>query len=183
MPLSAEDLTAIQQLLACHLHHYDRRDPAPVADTFTEDGVVELGRSRHEGRSAIEALIGEFRERFGPDRFRHWVNNVWIEGDGNDATLRCYLAVFDNEGDGRVTLLGQRRPPPPRRRRVEVQPQPLRARVPRRPSRASTPLPRCARRFPFTECDAAQRQSTCHHQPLRQCRSGTSTASAPPSPI
>ena len=43
MPLSAADITEIEQLVAAHYHHYDRRDPVPFADTFTEDGVLELG--------------------------------------------------------------------------------------------------------------------------------------------
>ena len=107
MPLSAADITEIEQLVAAHYHHYDRRDPVPFADTFTEDGVLELGGRSHEGREALAAWAETLNERHGPDRYRHWVNNIWIEGEGDEAELRCYLVMFDNTGDGRVTLIGQ----------------------------------------------------------------------------
>ena len=107
MPLSAADITEIEQLVAAHYHHYDRRDPEPFADTFTTDGVLELGGRSHEGREALAAWAETLNERHGPDRYRHWVNNLWIEGEGDEAELRCYLVMFDNTGDGRVTLIGQ----------------------------------------------------------------------------
>lgn len=107
MPLSAEDVTAIEQLIARHYHHYDLRDPVPFADTFTEDGVLQLGKRRHEGREALEDWARTLLEQHGTERYRHWVNNLWIDGDGDEATLRCYLVLFDNTGDGRVTLIGQ----------------------------------------------------------------------------
>ncbi len=107
MPLSAADITEIEQLVAAHYHHYDRRDPEPFADTFTEDGVLDLNGRRHEGRDALAAWAETLNERHGADRFRHWVNNLWIEGEGDEAELRCYLVMFDNTGDGRVTLIGQ----------------------------------------------------------------------------
>ncbi len=106
MPLSADDVIAIEQLFAEHTYHYDRRDPEPYADTFTDDGVVETGDRRQEGREQIREWVRRMRERLGSERYRHWTNNVWIEGDGDQARLRCYLAVFDN-GDGRFTLAGR----------------------------------------------------------------------------
>ena len=107
MPLSADDVTAIEQLVARHYHYYDRRDPEGFAATFTADGALELGGRRHEGREALGAWARMLGERHGSGRYRHWVNNLWIEGEGDRAELRCYLVLFDNEGDGRVTLIGQ----------------------------------------------------------------------------
>lgn len=107
MPLNTDDITAIEQLVARHYHLYDRRDPTAFADTFTEDGVLQLGDRRHEGREQLERWVRDLDERFGSGRYRHWVNNIWIEGEGDTAELRCYLVMFDLRGDGGVTLIGQ----------------------------------------------------------------------------
>ena len=108
MPLAAEDVTAIEQLVARHYHAYDRRDPGAFADTFTADGVLELGGREHRGRAQLEQWARHLGEQYGSGRYRHWVNNLWIEGDGESATLRCYLVMYDLlEGDGRVVLIGQ----------------------------------------------------------------------------
>lgn len=104
MSLTTDDITAIGQLVARHYHAYDRRDPEAFADTFTEDGVLVLGQ-RHEGREQLRAWARTLDEQHGR-RYRHWVNNLVIEGEGDEATLACYLAMFDLEGDGRVALLG-----------------------------------------------------------------------------
>ena len=130
MPLSAADVTEIEQLVAAHYHHYDRRDPEPFADTFTEDGVLDLNGRRHEGRDALAAWAETLNERHGADRFRHWVNNIWIEGRGRRG--RAALLPRDVRQHGRRPRDADRpvrRPPPPRGRQMEVQPAPLRPRV------------------------------------------------------
>ena len=64
MPLSAEDVTAIEQLVARHYYAYDERDPDAFADTFTDDGVLELGGRKHEGREALVRFVTGRRDRF-----------------------------------------------------------------------------------------------------------------------
>lgn len=92
MTLSAEDTIAIQQLAAAYCHLIDEGDGERFADLFTEDGVFEIvdlvtasGREELAGNAVMfpEAIAGG----------RHIVQNVWIDGDGDAATMRCYLSA------------------------------------------------------------------------------------------
>jgi hypothetical protein len=94
MPLSAEDRLAIMDLAARYNHCLDGGDPAGWADCFTEDGVFESSRSgRSEGRQQLVA----FAEDVAANRagIRHFIDNLVIDGDGDRATLRCYLLLWD----------------------------------------------------------------------------------------
>jgi 3-phenylpropionate/cinnamic acid dioxygenase small subunit len=101
MVMSALDYAEIQQLLARYNHAIDLGDIEGWADCFTEDGVFQCSGlpegnpfgGRHEGR---DALVAYATMHYGntKGRGRHWNANLVIEGDGQQATMRCYLLAI-----------------------------------------------------------------------------------------
>lgn len=91
MALSTEDVVAIQQLAAAYCHHIDDGDGEAVASLFTSDGTLEIvDVVQSVGREEI-ATNSAFFPQVMPGG-RHIVQNVWVDGDGDTATLRAYLA-------------------------------------------------------------------------------------------
>lgn len=106
MALTLEDREAIRDLFARQNLAYDRRDAERTAEMFTEDGVLELGGDlRFEGRQAIMRYMGRLLEVTGDD-YRHWTNSLAIDGDGDEASVECYLAAF-GMSDGSFRLAGR----------------------------------------------------------------------------
>ena len=72
----------------------DHRRAEEWADTFTDDGVFRVaGAVRAQGREDLVSLI---QKRVGEgESMRHWTNNAIIEGEGDKARLRMYLAVYN----------------------------------------------------------------------------------------
>jgi uncharacterized protein (TIGR02246 family) len=100
MALTLEDRLDITELVARYDQAIDGRDAAAYADTFTEDGAFQItGQQEIKGRERLMRMI----ERLGPPSSRHWVNNIVIDGDGDDATMTCYLMVLR---DLRTTNMG-----------------------------------------------------------------------------
>lgn len=107
MPLSADDQLAIHQLLARYNFAIDFGDIDGWAATFTPDGVFEcvgvaegspLG-GRHAGTEALKAYATT-HYGLNQGRARHWNWNLLIDGDGDDATMRCYLGAYSaGQGD------------------------------------------------------------------------------------
>jgi SnoaL-like domain len=98
MGMSALDYEEIRQLLARYNFAIDLGDADGWAACFTEDGVFEcLGLpegspfgGRYEGSAALRAYA---TMHFGvyKGRARHWNWNLEIDGDGESATMRCYM--------------------------------------------------------------------------------------------
>ena len=98
--LSLEDRLDITDLVARYNQAIDFRDAAAYADTFTDDGVFQIsGQPEIKGREKLMRMI----ERLGPPNSRHWINNITIEGDGDEAVMRCYLMFLR---DLRITSMG-----------------------------------------------------------------------------
>jgi uncharacterized protein (TIGR02246 family) len=97
MPLTVEDRMDIQDLLARYNHAIDGGDAETWAATFTPDGTFTSGSNAFQGREQLTAFAKSFAERMAGTR--HWVNNVVIDGEGDRATLRCYLHLL-RVGDG-----------------------------------------------------------------------------------
>ena len=94
MPLSTDDIVAIQQLVARYCHAADSGDAAGYVATFTEDGFLKVGdREAIRGRAALGALFGPV-----PRGFRHVVTNVLIDGDGDHATSKAYFSAMPRGG-------------------------------------------------------------------------------------
>ncbi len=91
MTLSADDVVAIQQLAAAYCHHMDDGNGEGVASLFTDDGVLEIvDMVKSVGCDEITANSSVFPQVMPGGR--HIVQNVWVEGDGDAATLRAYLS-------------------------------------------------------------------------------------------
>ena len=91
MALSLEDRLDIQELAARYNTAIDGGDAEGWAATFTSDGTFESGGRTHQGTEALTAFAKGFAERMAGAR--HWNNNMIIEGDGDAASLRCYLLL------------------------------------------------------------------------------------------
>lgn len=103
MPLSATDRLDIQDLLARYNHAIDSGDAAGWAATFVADGTFTSGGRTHAGTEALAAFAADFHTRMPGSR--HWVNNVVIDGDGDQATLRCYLQLLKTGNGEPATLV------------------------------------------------------------------------------
>lgn len=95
MALSTEDRLEILDLAARYNHYIDGGEPESWAATFTADGVFDSPMGAFEG---TDALVG-FAKGFNKDMAgtEHWVNNQVVDGDGEQATHRCYLQLIKTE--------------------------------------------------------------------------------------
>lgn len=106
MPLTVEDRLDIQDLLARYNQAIDGGDGEAWAETFAPDGIFHSDRrGTHQGRETLAAFARERHADGGPRR--HWTNNVVIEGDGDEATMRVYLLMLSV--DGAPELMGTAR--------------------------------------------------------------------------
>ena len=103
MPLSTEDRLEIMDLAARYNHAIDFGDAGAWAATFTADGSFEMPGRALSGAAELEAFAKQFAET--QSGTRHWTNNLLIEGDGDRATLRCYLCLQKN-GSGEPVTTG-----------------------------------------------------------------------------
>ena len=107
MTLTPQDHEDIRQLLARYNFAIDLGATDDWAACFTPDGVFEcsglpegspLG-GRYAGRDELKAYA-ETHYGIHKGRARHWNWNLLAEGDGDDATLTCYLnAQTSGQGD------------------------------------------------------------------------------------
>jgi hypothetical protein len=91
MALTTEDQLAIQGLAARYNFAVDSGDGEAFVATFVEAGVLDLGPTQIEGRSALR----EFAEHYPSTRRspRHVCTNLVIDGDGDQATLQAYVLI------------------------------------------------------------------------------------------
>ncbi len=106
--MEAIDYEHIRQLLGRYNLAIDLGDAEGWAATFTSDGVFQcrglpdehpLG-GRYEGTDALIAYA-RTHHHLAKGRARHWNANLLIEGDGETATMRCYLLAL-TAGAGKV---------------------------------------------------------------------------------
>jgi uncharacterized protein (TIGR02246 family) len=99
--LSALDYEEIRRLLARYNFAIDLGDAAGWAECFTPDGAFECSGlpegnpfgGRHEGTEALRTYAATHFNTF-KGRARHWNANIDVDGDGDAATLRCYMLVL-----------------------------------------------------------------------------------------
>ncbi len=97
MALTTEDQLEIQGLVARYNHAVDSGDGEAYAHTFTPDGVLDAGPLVLEGRDALAAFAaGLPSSQRSP---RHIASNHLIEGDGDRATVRAYVQMYELAGD------------------------------------------------------------------------------------
>lgn len=103
--MDAIEYEEIRQLLGRYNLAIDLGDTDGWAGCFTPDGAFEcsglpdgspLG-GRHEGTEGLRAYAAtHFGKAKG--RARHWNANMVIEGDGETATMTCYLLALSVGG-------------------------------------------------------------------------------------
>ena len=91
MSLSDADRLEIEELVYRYNHATDAGDGDTRADLFTEDGIFVAPGRDLRGRDAIRAATRASGRR-------HWVNNLVIDGQDGEATIHCYLTLFDVAG-------------------------------------------------------------------------------------
>jgi ketosteroid isomerase-like protein len=102
MPMTALDYEEIRQLLARYARAVDFGDIGGILDCFTPDAYFESvglpneashADLRFEGKDQLGVLFtGVYRGIVG--HTRHCVNTPVIEGDGETATVFCYLFIL-----------------------------------------------------------------------------------------
>ncbi len=109
--LSAEDRLEIRELIARYNVAIDDGDAEGWASMFTEDGVFDGIVGRFEGREEIAGFCRRYSTEPKYADFRacqHWVDNVVIEGGGDEATLRAdHLMVQPTAEGGRILLVAR----------------------------------------------------------------------------
>lgn len=107
--LTPEDKIEINELIARYNVAIDTGDAEGWAATFTPDGVFDGIVGRFEGREEIADFVRRYSTDPQYEDFRscqHWVNNVLIEGDGDEATLRAdHQMVQPTPEGGRILLV------------------------------------------------------------------------------
>lgn len=103
----AEDRARIEDLQARYLFALDFRDPDAYAGTFSEDGVLDYGAGKIQGRAAIREMVARMRandERqraedtsgLRPAAGRHNISNIVLEIDGDRARGTAYWFHMGN---------------------------------------------------------------------------------------
>jgi len=106
MPLSTDDVVAIQQLYANYNHLVDSGRGADWAATFVEDGTLDTGMGfAVEGTPSARTEFGDNVPVMMPGS-RHVASNVWVDGDGTNAVGSAYLQLWvADEATGGSKLL------------------------------------------------------------------------------
>ncbi|MFT4393556.1 nuclear transport factor 2 family protein [Gordonia lacunae] len=84
-----EDLEAIRVLDARYCRHLDDGDWDALMTLFTEDGEFD-GLSNPRGKDAMREFFAGLADG-GLTSFWHFITNLEIEVDGNDAVARSFL--------------------------------------------------------------------------------------------
>jgi uncharacterized protein (TIGR02246 family) len=103
MALAADDILAIQKLIADYNHAVDAGDGPAFAALFTESGSLDSGFNVIKGTDELRDFAA-FVPSMAPGA-RHLVSNVSIDGDGDDATARLYLQMWATAGGAAETKL------------------------------------------------------------------------------
>lgn len=108
------DITAkieITELIARYNRAIDTGDAEGWADTFLPDGVFDGIVGYFEGREQLTAFARAYwtepqYEEYKP--CQHWVTNVLVDGNDNEAELTAdLLMVRPAEDGGRIVLVGR----------------------------------------------------------------------------
>lgn len=89
MAFSADDRAAIVELSARYIHTFDRRDYDAWVRCFSEDGVLEEA-VRTVGRDELRKLAADP----AATPVRHTPATLWVQGEGESATMRSYYTVM-----------------------------------------------------------------------------------------
>ena len=87
---TADDIDEIRQLLVRNFQLGDKNRMAEWVDTYTDDAVFRSPVLNLTGRDELTAEGSKLRAQVPA---RHWVGNMLIDVDGDEATASSYLVV------------------------------------------------------------------------------------------
>ena len=96
MPLTIDDVTAIQQLYARYCHTLDDGDGEAFSACFTPEGSLGGAGGSVAGREKLERFATKIAA--SGRNLRHLNSGIWIEGDGDEAVGRAYLLAYSGSG-------------------------------------------------------------------------------------
>ena len=102
--LSTEDRLAIGELVAAYCYAIDLGRWETLSELFTDDCRLDFGETMgvHEGSAGLATFTTLLRS--APVRMRHYVTNVVVRGDAEQARAESYVLAFVGEpGDLRQT--------------------------------------------------------------------------------
>jgi hypothetical protein len=112
----ARDRAEIEDLQGRYLFALDWQDPELYASAFTEDGVLVWAGGTVNGRAAIVKEMQQAREADAKAnaaaaplpafKRRHYVSNLVLRVDGDQATARAFWFEFNNDGADRKPYVG-----------------------------------------------------------------------------
>jgi hypothetical protein len=102
MPLSTDDVVAIQLLYAAYNHSFDFGTPEDFVEVWAEDGEMVSPLGSSQGHEKLQKGMRWNRENM--PGVRHGTMNILIEGDGDSASGACYLMVYQVV-DSAISLL------------------------------------------------------------------------------
>ncbi len=105
MPLSPDDRLAILDLAARYNQAIDGGDVDGWVATWTDACVFEAPDGTFEGHDGMRTFAKGFMERF--PNTRHWNANHAIDGDGDSATMHCYLLLIGVKGGPKPLAAGR----------------------------------------------------------------------------
>jgi ketosteroid isomerase-like protein len=86
-----DDVDEIRQLLVRNFQLGDRNRMAEWVDTYTDDAVFRSPVLNLTGRAELAANGPKLRAQVPA---RHWVGNILVDVDGDEATASSYLVVM-----------------------------------------------------------------------------------------
>ena len=92
--LTTDDRLDILDLLARYNYAIDDSDAKTWAACFTDDGEFDSPMDQLKGTAELEAFAAKPRGGTW-----HFTTNEIIDGDGDVATMRCYLELINTGGD------------------------------------------------------------------------------------
>ncbi len=110
MAISSEDRMAIMDLLSRYNHAIDGGDTEAWLDCFTEDAIYEFPPDRRwEGIEQLREVGESIAANADPPAMRHWLNNVLIEGDDQEARVTSYVMLLRLSDGPRINHTGMYR--------------------------------------------------------------------------
>jgi uncharacterized protein (TIGR02246 family) len=110
MAIDTTNRVQIEELVARYNKAIDTGDADAWAETFTEDGEFHGVVGDFHGRDELRAFVKAYatEEQFAEfASAQHWVTNLVIEGDGDEASMFAHIMmVAPEEGGGRIILVG-----------------------------------------------------------------------------
>ncbi len=112
----AEDRALIEDLQARYMFALDFGDIDKYVDTFTEDGILDIGEGEWRGRDTIRQVLAAMRkpeepaantdaQKLHPSSGRHSITNIVIKIRGDTAYGRAYWFHMSNDNQQRNATL------------------------------------------------------------------------------